>query len=278
MKWGGQGNKLGAPEVRLPEPMKIHAPNAELVARHDWTDGLATFSVRPVGWTFPDFVPGQFTNLALPEGEDWDAETGANVRRAYSIASPPGSEAVDFFIRRVDGGALTPRLFDLPVGSALFMEQRAAGHFTLAGATDSEDLILVGTGTGVAPYRPMLHDPATRSRFGRTIVLYSDRHVRDLGYVDEFRAMEDEGFLFLPTITGDEPEDAWAGLRGRVGRFLEPDAYAELTGAPLDPARCQVFLCGNPQMVVDVQEQLAPLGFKRHRKREPGQLHMEKYW
>ncbi|MGD2018719.1 MAG: hypothetical protein PVJ89_11420, partial [Planctomycetota bacterium] len=119
---------------------------------------------------------------------------------------------------------------------------------------------------------------ATRSRFGRTIVLYSDRHVRDLGYVDEFRAMEDEGFLFLPTITGDEPEDAWAGLRGRVGRFLEPDAYAELTGAPLDPARCQVFLCGNPQMVVDVQEQLAPLGFKRHRKREPGQLHMEKYW
>lgn len=258
--------------------MKIHEPNAELVARHDWTDGLATFSVRPLDWEFPTFVPGQFTNLALPEGEDWDRESGANIRRAYSIASSPGADTVDFFIRRVDGGALTPKLFDLPVGGKLFLEQRCAGHFTLDGATDSEDLVLVGTGTGVAPYRPMLLDQGTRARFGRTIILYSDRHVRDLGYVEEFRSLEDEGFLFLPTITGDEPPDAWDGLRGRVNRFLEPAAYEELTGKPLTPERCQVFLCGNPQMIVDVQEALAGLGFQRHRKRDPGQLHMEKYW
>ncbi|MDG1985736.1 MAG: ferredoxin--NADP reductase, partial [Planctomycetota bacterium] len=238
--------------------MKIHEPNAELVSRHDWTDGLATFAVRPLGWTFPNFAPGQFTNLALPEGEDWDAETGANLRRAYSIASVPGADTVEFFIRRVDDGALTPKLFDLPVGGKLFLEQRAAGHFTLAGATDSEDLILVGTGTGVAPYRPMLHDQSTRARFGRTIILYSDRHVRDLGYLEEFRAMEDEGFRFFPTITGDEPAEAWEGLRGRVNRFLEPETYEQLTGQPLTPERCQVFLCGNPQMVVDVQEMLSP--------------------
>ena len=190
----------------------------------------------------------------------------------------PGADTVEFFIRRVDDGALTPKLFDLPVGGKLFLEQRAAGHFTLAGATDSEDLILVGTGTGVAPYRPMLHDQSTRARFGRTIILYSDRHVRDLGYLEEFRAMEDDGFRFFPTITGDEPAEAWEGLRGRVNRFLEPETYEQLTGQPLTPERCQVFLCGNPQMVVDVQEMLSPLGFQRHRKREPGQLHMEKYW
>lgn len=258
--------------------MKIHEPNAELVARHDWTDGLATFSVRPLGWEFPAFVPGQFTNLALPEGEDWDRETGANIRRAYSIASAPGANTVDFFIRRVDEGELTPKLFELPVGGKLFLEQRSAGHFTLKGASDSEDLILVGTGTGVAPYRPMVLDRSARARFGRTIILYSDRHVRDLGYVEEFRSQEDEGFLFLPTITGDEPPDAWDGLRGRVHRFLEPAAYEELTGKPLTPERCQVFLCGNPQMIVDVQEALRPLGFQRHRKRDPGQVHMEKYW
>ena len=88
--------------------MKIHAPNAELVDRHDWTDGLATFSVRPTGWELPDFHPGQFTNLALPAGEDWDAETGASIRRAYSIASSPGRESMEFFTRRVldDQGAV----------------------------------------------------------------------------------------------------------------------------------------------------------------------------
>jgi ferredoxin--NADP+ reductase len=260
--------------------MKIHAPNAELVDRHDWTDGLATFSVRPTGWDLPDFHPGQFTNLALPEGDDWDAETGASIRRAYSIASSPGRETMEFFIRRVDEGALTPKLFDLPLGGNLFLEQRVAGHFTLESASDAEDLILVGTGTGVAPYRPMIQDGSLRSRFGRTILLYSDRYVKDLGYIDEFRALEqeDETFLFFPTITGPEPEEAWSGLRGRVQTHLVPAAYERLTGKPLSPERCQLYLCGNPQMIVDVQSALEPLGFKKHRKRDPGQLHMEKYW
>jgi len=45
----------------------------------------------------------------------------------------------------------------------------------------------VGTGTGVAPYRPMLHDRELRARFGRTVLLYSDRYVKDLGYLDEDR-------------------------------------------------------------------------------------------
>lgn len=260
--------------------MKIRAANAELTGRHDWTDGLATFSVRPDGWTLPDFTPGQFTNLALPEGDDWDEETGASIKRAYSIASSPGRETMEFFIRRVDDGALTPKLFDLPLGGSIFLEERIAGHFTLETAADAEDLILVGTGTGVAPYRPMIQDESLRSRFGRTILLYSDRYVKDLGYLDEFRqlAEEDPDFLFFPTITGKEPEEAWSGLRGRVQTHLVPEAYEALTGRPLTPERCQMFMCGNPQMIVDVQEALEPLGFKKHRKRDPGQLHMEKYW
>ncbi|MEO0661312.1 MAG: FAD-binding oxidoreductase, partial [Planctomycetota bacterium] len=197
--------------------MKIHAPNAELVARRDWTDGLATFSVRPAGWTLPDFVPGQFTNLALPEGEDWDAVEGAAVRRAYSIASPPGQDALEFFVRRVDGGALTPRLFDLEVGAQLHMDTRAAGHFTLEGAQDAEVLLLVGTGTGVAPYRSMLLDPDSGlDRFRRIVLVYSDRTAADIGHAEEFEALaaEREGFAFLPTLT--RADDAWDGLRGRV--------------------------------------------------------------
>ncbi|MEM6673187.1 MAG: ferredoxin--NADP reductase [Planctomycetota bacterium] len=260
--------------------MKIRSPNATLVGRQDWTDGLATFSVRPDGWELPDFHPGQFSNLALPAGDEWGADDGASIRRAYSIASSPRIGTMDFFIRRVDEGALTPRLFDLPIGGRIHLDERVAGHFTLEAAGDAEDLILVGTGTGVAPYRPMLHDRDLRARFGRTVLLYSDRYVKDLGYIDEFRALEHEDptVLFFPTITGLEPEEAWGGLRGRVQMHLAPEAYETLTGKPLTPERCQLFLCGNPQMIVDVQAALEPLGFKKHRKRDPGQLHMEKYW
>ena len=254
--------------------------NAEVIARTDWTDGLATFSVRPVGWDLPTFKPGQFANLALPEGEDWDADNGTAVRRAYSVASTPGEDHLDFFVRRVDGGELTPSLFQLRPGDAIYLEERIAGHFTLDGAQDAEDLVLVGTGTGVAPYRPMILDPSTRERFGRVLLFYSDRNSEDLGYLDEFRALEAEGshFRFFPTITRKRDDEDWSGLTGRVQQHLTPEAYEALTGAALDPARCQVFLCGNPSMVVEVQQALQELDFKRHRKREPGQLHMEKYW
>lgn len=260
--------------------MKIHGPNAQIVARREWTDGLASFFVKPDEGSVPDFVPGQFANLGLPLGEDWDTETGKAVRRAYSIASPPGEETLELFVRRVDEGELTPRLFRLKAGDGVHLDDRIAGHFTLDGAEPAEDLVLVGTGTGVAPYRAMILAGAHAKKFRRTILLYSDRHVRDLGYIEEFQelAARDSSFLFLPTITGKEPESAWTGLRGRVQQHLEPNAFESLTGAPLAPGRCQVFLCGNPKMVVEMQERLEALEFKRHRKREPGQLHLEKYW
>ncbi|QDV06880.1 Ferredoxin--NADP reductase [Planctomycetes bacterium Poly30] len=260
--------------------MKIFGPNATITARREWTDGLATFTVRPDGWTLPDFEPGQFANLSLPEGEYWDEESGHAIRRAYSIASTPGLGVLDFYIRRVDDGQLTPRIFQRSAGDRIYMDERIAGHFTLEGAQDAEDLVLVGTGTGVAPYRPMLLDAKHRARFGRTILFYSDRYLKDLGYLDELQRMadEDDSFLFFPTLTGDVAESEWSGLRGRVQKHLAPAAYEALTGKPLTKERCQVFLCGNPKMVATVQEDLEALGMARHRKREPGQIHMEKYW
>ena len=260
--------------------MKVHGPNARIVSRREWTDGLASFFVKPDEGVPPDFIPGQFTNLALPQGDEWDAETGKAINRAYSIASPPGEEAMEFYVRRVDEGALTPKMFALSEGDGIHLDHRINGHFTLEGAQDAEDLVLIGTGTGVAPYRSMLQSGAHRDRFKRTILVYSDRYIRDLGYVDEFRELErnDESFTFLPTITGAEPEEAWTGLRGRVQTHMTREAYQALTGSALEPERCQVFLCGNPAMIATMQEALEEIGFARHRKREPGQIHLEKYW
>jgi ferredoxin--NADP+ reductase len=38
------------------------------------------------------------------------------------------------------------------------------------------------------------------------------------------------------------------------------------------------MLCGNPQMIDELEPDLVARGFARHRKKEPGQLHIERYW
>jgi len=260
--------------------MKVLAPNARLVDRQDWTKGLATFHVALDAGPTPNFQAGQFTNLVLPAGAEWGTENGASIKRAYSIASCPGADRYEFFVRLVEEGELTPKLFNMPLGGTLWVDQRIAGHFTLEEAPSSEDLVLVGTGTGIAPYRPMILDPRTRERYQRIILMYTDRTQPDLGYVEEFEelARRDDGFFFLPSLTRELEGSRWAGLRGRIQQFLIPEKYLELTGAPLTPERCQVFLCGNPQMILQLQAQLESHGFTKHRKKAPGQLHIEKYW
>ncbi|MEZ6013642.1 MAG: hypothetical protein R3F49_00890 [Planctomycetota bacterium] len=180
----------------------------------------------------------------------------------------------------MEGGALTPKLFALPLGGSIWVDTRIAGHFTLEEAPDADELVLVGTGTGIAPYRPMILDPRTRARYRRIILMYTDRTQPELGYVEEFEDLmrRDPNFVFLPSLTREPEGSSWTGLRGRIQHFLTPERYLELTGEPLRPERCQVFLCGNPQMILEVQAQLEQHGFTKHRKKAPGQLHIEKYW
>ncbi|MCA8968646.1 MAG: ferredoxin--NADP reductase [Planctomycetes bacterium] len=252
-------------------------PNAVLFERRDFAPGLASFFVRP---DVPvPFVPGQFTRLGLPT----DDHGSQFVQHAYSFASAPNSDAYEFLVRLVPGGALTPRLFDLEVGQRLWVEPRVHGKFTLDAAPDSDELVLVGTGTGVAPFRSMLVHGSVHDRFRRVVLVHGARYVHDLAYREEFAQMAevDADFEYLATVTV-EPDDAGVELdglhRGRVLRLLEPDRYRSVTGRDLVPERCQVFLCGNPAMIADATLLLEERGFRKHRTRHPGHIHSERFW
>ena len=91
-------------------------------------------------------------------------------------------------------------------------------------------------------------------------------------------ARESADFSYHPTLTREPPESGWRGLRGRVQDSLSPEAFQRLTQEPLVPTRWQVMLCGNPGMIASVTAQLSDLGFQRHHRRSPGQIHTERYW
>ena len=251
--------------------------NATIVARHDVHEALCLLHISPDQTPFPAFLPGQFVSVGHNMEENGSPSL---VKRSYSIGSPATERSyVELFVVHVDDGEFTSWLFSQQVGARVWLSPKASGGFTLDGFTRGRDLVLVSTGTAIAPcvsmYRTFRDDPPWR----RIIIMNGVRYARDLGYRDELEAAarSDTRLLYLPAVTR-ETAGTWSGLRGRVGEFLEPSQFHSLTGADLAPEQCHVYLCGNPEMIEAQEAALTGRGFHKHTPRHPGNLHLEKYW
>lgn len=251
--------------------------NATIISRRDLHDGLCFLHVAPDVRPFPPFEPGQFVSV----GSNFVVDgTPSLVKRSYSIGSPSTERNhVELFVVHVDDGEFTSWLFAQRDGARIWLSPKASGGFTLQGFTPGRDLVLVATGTGVAPfvsmYRTYRHAPPWR----RIVIINSVRLARDLGYRDELEhaARADPRLCYLPSVTREGTE-SWTGLRGRVGTLIEPARYESLVGAQISPDQCHVYLCGNPEMIEDLEAVLALRGFRKHTRHHPGNLHLEKYW
>lgn len=270
--------------------------NATLVQRINLHEDLARFFIKYNDHEVPEFEPGQFATLGLPDPTPVDPNSPAArsgrgpklIRRAYSVASAATQkDTLEFYIVRVDDGRLTNPLWSLTEGDTLFMNPRLGGHFTLEGVPAPGDgkpakhVITVGTGTGLAPFRSMYLTYRDRSRWNEFVLLDGCRVARDLGYREELEAFAhtDPHFTYLPTVTREPADSDYDGYRGRVTDLLTPEAFESAAGFTLSPETCHVFLCGNPQMIDQVEADLVERGFVvQDRKHPDGNLHFERYW
>jgi len=247
--------------------------------------------VAPDGWDLPEFAPGQFAVLGLPpeavrsdlaDLEDEPTKPGKLIRRAYSIASSSKARTyLEFYITLVHSGALSPRLFKLQSGDRLWLGPKITGTFTLDQAPTDMGVILVATGTGLAPYMSMLRSELAASKDRRFAVLLGARHSWDLGYHAELVTMEQlsETFTYLPIIS--RPAEEPVPWTGRAGYVLDLWSSRELDrewGERPSSESSRIFLCGNPAMIDDMIELLSKDGFTEHTRKVPGSIYVERYW
>lgn len=233
-----------------------------------WSEGLFTLSVHCPG--VAPFEAGQFlqVGMQLPE---------KHLHRPYSVASPFG-ETLDFFVVRVDQGELTPRLWQLNQGDSIDISSKATGGFTLSHVPDASTLWLLATGTGLAPYIAMMREPTIWQRFQKVVVVHGVRFATDLAYQDElrdFRLRFPERFVFVPVISRAHVENS---VLGRITTALESGELEKHAETALSAEGSIVMMCGNPQMLDDVELVLQTRGMRRHKKSEPGQIVVERYW
>jgi len=265
--------------------------NAVVTHRIEVASGLIILRVAPDGWEIPAWESGQFAVLGLPESaqrtmlSDPDPDHTSPdkfIRRAYSIASAPEEKAyLEFYITLVQSGALTPRLFNLQPGDGVFLGKKISGMFTLDDVPEGNNLLLVGTGTGLAPYMSMLRSELQCHLDLHTVVMLGARHSWDLGYRGELIAMQRycPTFHYIPVISRpDEELTGWTGETGYVQDLWDRGLVTKAMGFEPKPENTHVLLCGGPRMIEGMIECLGQAGFVEQTKKEPGQIHAEKFW
>ncbi|MFP4597444.1 MAG: FAD-binding oxidoreductase [Persicimonas sp.] len=197
---------------------------------------------RDLGW-----IPGQYINIRRDDG----------LTRSYSIAS---IAEIDYFlevhVRRVEDGQMSRWIHDELEPGAFFEVQGPLGACTYKEEFAGWPLLLVATGTGIAPLYGVARDALRHDHDGPIRVYHGGRTMDDLylhAQLEEL-AEEHDNLEYFPCLSGDDvPEGIFAGrVTDRVFKEDHPDAAGHV-----------LYLCGNPDMVYDARYHAIGAGVSR---------------
>ena len=251
-------------------------------------EDLIIFRIKPSEDKVPDFKAGQFVTIGLHVPSE-----GKIIRRAYSIASPPEQKQVfELLVRWVKKpvpGRLTTELFNRreldeilwvkPTGACTIDEKKHDG------TPDTRRMVLIGGGTGLAPFISYaLHLKAIGSH-REIVVLHGASYVDELSYRELLVELENESldrgkdkwnFRYRASIS--RPQEwfnrSWNGQKGRVESFLRPklgtdkSPLEELVGESITPDNTIFYVCGWQGTVDGALDFLIPKGFVTERNKK----------
>ena len=220
---------------------------------------LASFRLAPEKrHRFPSYEAGQYMALRredcrltrrvagpdgqtrfLPDLDESGRQKRGPVTHSYSIASAPFQTERDTYVEFLvvlemasTLGRFTESLFDMAPreGGEMRYVERILGDFTLARrAGDADHILMVATGTGLAPLLSMVrqidHDASTGRPTPPRVTLFSANRTRpELAFHEELAAIASAGrfdFVYVPTVSrpGDEQGREAIG-RGRANNVL----------------------------------------------------------
>ena len=194
---------------------------------------------------------------------DWDkydvwryiSKVDETVVRAYSMANYPGEKGIIMLNVRVASphprapegtppGKMSSFIFNLKPGDKVTISG-PYGEFFIK-ETQAE-MLYVGGGAGMAPLRSHIFELFKNLKTGRKVSYwYGGRSLRELFYIEEFRALEEQfpNFTFNLALSEPLPEDNWTGYTGFIHQVVI-DNYLKDHPSPED---IEYYFCGPPMM------------------------------
>ncbi|MBD3279403.1 MAG: hypothetical protein GF390_01685 [Candidatus Pacebacteria bacterium] len=182
------------------------------------------------------FQAGQYVSIPVND---------QGLRRSYSICSTPSIEhGIEIVVDLTPGGPGSQFFQNLQLGQQISF-LAPLGDFVLTAPSTQQPLILVATGSGIAPFRSMILHLLQDQHDSRPLILYWGlRHAEDMIWQDEFQELSEHfsNFQFHPVLSQAPTE--WPLCRGRVTDCL---------ALHQQPAQAHYYLCGSQAMIKDVK-------------------------
>jgi ferredoxin-NADP reductase len=216
------------------------------------------------------------------------------VTHSYSIASAPFESqehgCLEFYVvlekdERGTLGRLSSSFFDMTDGDdKITYVNRITGNFTLPKTAEGfKSVLLVGTGTGLAPFVSMIKQIDYEARQGRVdsvqyTLLHTNRTFEELAYHQDLLDIEAArrfDFVYVPSVSRPAERDLKdPGMgQGRAnnllrhmfgmpvkeggGRLVAPKLPGTISQASLmkrfDPPTTVLLTCGNPESMEDIK-------------------------
>ena len=200
------------------------------------------------------FTAGEFVMIGLEDAPS----------RAYSITSGPYDDYIEFYSIKVPDGPLTSKLQHVQVGDTIKVGEKPTGTLILANLELGGHLVMMASGTGIAPFISLLREPETYDLFENITVTWTTRlHAEQDCYRDFLNEMPIE---YISTVTQEPAE-----LQGRIQKFMS-DGTVQID----NPAEQRIMLCGSVGFNNDLKEHFNSLGFNEGNKRTQGTFVQER--
>ncbi len=178
-----------------------------------------------------EYKPGQFLNLYRADG----------LVRSYSIASLPSAGFLELHLKRIPGGRMSEWIHnDLAAGDTVEISTALGDCYYRPGRPE-QGLLLIATGSGLAPLYGILRQALAEGHSGPIALYHGSREMNGLYLTTELAelAARHENLSYTPCVSGEGAE--WGVQPGRANE-IALNTHPQLKD-------WRVFLCGHPDMV-----------------------------
>lgn len=197
--------------------------------------------------------------LRLPPKVDFQFLAGQYIdiirngqKRSYSIShSQCEGNELRLFIRNYEGGLFSQYWFNEAKPNDLLRMEGPLGTFFYRNNPNCEEIVLIATGTGIAPIKAILNQWQQQPEQvkGKKIwLLWGGRKKEDLFWQPKTTL---PNFTYIPVLSREEQ---WQGAKG----YVQEIALQQ----PILWQKAQVYACGSEVMIQSAQKLLSEQGLK----------------